>query len=164
MIGMKPDLTDAKELFDKANRRLEESRTGLYDIHFPVRNSKVIDVDVVDFVGPLEIAEIPGKGSGLVTTTAVSRGTLLLVSKAFAIADPPVSFILLACDTIRGIHLPASQYLAIAKSVQRLRKNPQLATNLYSLFSGESDLLHQCAWRRLLSPFSFVQSGGEENV
>jgi tetratricopeptide (TPR) repeat protein len=139
LIGMKPDLNEAKELLDKANRRLEESRTGQYDMHFLVRNSNSIDVDVADFVGPVEIAEIPGKGRGLVTMTAVSRGTLLLVSKAFAFADPPINLMLMACDIIRNVIWPASQYLTLVKSVQKLLKNPQLTNDLYSLFSGESD-------------------------
>jgi tetratricopeptide (TPR) repeat protein len=139
LIEMKPELIEAKEFLEKTNRRLDEWRTGRYDMHFLIRNSKSLDIDVSDFVGPIKISEIEGKGRGLVTPRAVSRGTLLLVSKAFAFSDSSINLVLTAIDAIRNVYWPPSQYFALMKSVQKLRKNPQLVNDFYSLFSGESD-------------------------
>jgi hypothetical protein len=139
LISAKPDFIEAVEVLDKAKQRLQESRTGQYDIPFLVCNMNSNYVDVADFVGPIKIAGIPGKGRGLVTIAAVSKGLLLLVSEAFVIANAPTNLVLLAVDADRGVRCPASQYLAVMKSVQKLRKNPQLANDSYTMFSGESD-------------------------
>jgi hypothetical protein len=43
--------------------------------------------DVADYVGPVEIVDIPGKGKCLIVTANVREGTLMLASKAFAVAE-----------------------------------------------------------------------------
>ncbi|KAH7716697.1 TPR domain protein [Aphelenchoides avenae] len=68
--------------------RLAEERTGNYDFGMLYKADLAgeMDVDVADYVGPIEVVDIPGKGKGIVATRDIKKGTLLLVSKAFAIA------------------------------------------------------------------------------
>ncbi|KAH7704106.1 TPR domain protein [Aphelenchoides avenae] len=84
-----PSNEDAQDGLRVANARLNEARSGKYDfesLHMAAMTGET-DVDVADYVGPMEVVDIPGKGKGVVATQDVKKGTLLLVSKAFAIVD-----------------------------------------------------------------------------
>jgi hypothetical protein len=59
-----PKNVDAKTELNKAKRRLLESQTGNYDwkaMHSDVQNGKR-ELDVADYVGPIEVVDVPGKG------------------------------------------------------------------------------------------------------
>ncbi|KAH7711302.1 TPR domain protein [Aphelenchoides avenae] len=81
---------------------LAEARTGNYDFARLYESSRrgQTDIDVADYVGPIEVVDIPGKGKGIVATRNLKKGTLLLVSKAFAIAPTslPYSALLTAIE------------------------------------------------------------------
>ncbi|KAH7716333.1 hypothetical protein AAVH_16230 [Aphelenchoides avenae] len=68
--------------------RLAEERTGNYDFEqlYEAALMGETDIDVADYVGPIEVVDIPRRGKGIVATRDVKKETLLLVSKAFAIA------------------------------------------------------------------------------
>jgi hypothetical protein len=59
-----PKNADAKAELTKANDRLKEIRTGSYDwkaMRLTVKTGKR-ELDVADYVGPIEVVDIPGKG------------------------------------------------------------------------------------------------------
>lgn len=84
-----PDNVAAKEGLDAAKARLTESRTGNFDFVklYEAAKRGVEDIDVADYVGPIKVVDIPGKGKGIVASQDVKKGTLLIVSKAFAVVD-----------------------------------------------------------------------------
>lgn len=80
----------AKKDLERALGRLTESRTGKYDLAKLVEESEVASdvgnpyvADVADYVGPLQIADIPRKGKGYVASKDIKKGTLLMVHKGF---------------------------------------------------------------------------------
>uniref|UniRef100_A0A915EFQ6 Uncharacterized protein n=1 Tax=Ditylenchus dipsaci TaxID=166011 RepID=A0A915EFQ6_9BILA len=66
-----PENKEAKVDLKNTTDRLKESRNGQR-------------IDVADYTGPVSIVDVPGKGRGLVASKNIPKGTLLLVSKAFA--------------------------------------------------------------------------------
>ncbi|KAH7660429.1 TPR domain protein, partial [Aphelenchoides avenae] len=124
-----PSNEDAKERLRRAQSRLAESRTGIYDIakFHESREKGEMDIDVADFIGPIEVVDVPGKGKqavtpkvrkGFVATQDVQKGTLLMVSKAFAIVD-------------------ANSTEAIAQGVaDKLQLRPEMAAEINALYDG----------------------------
>uniref|UniRef100_A0A914Q547 SET domain-containing protein n=1 Tax=Panagrolaimus davidi TaxID=227884 RepID=A0A914Q547_9BILA len=87
----------SKEL-KRATSRLTEERNGKFDFKsiFVESKKEKAELDVADYKGPIEIANIPGKGRGMIATKDIKEGTLLAVSKSFASAyeqDLPVNLI-----------------------------------------------------------------------
>jgi hypothetical protein len=58
----------AAEKLAKAKARLEESRTGKYNLGKLIEDEKSGQrfMDVADYIGPVKIAEIPGKGKSYI--------------------------------------------------------------------------------------------------
>jgi hypothetical protein len=50
-----------------------------------------------DYIGPVELCDIPGKGKGLVASQDIEKGSLLLASKAFSLTYEPQNDIHLIC-------------------------------------------------------------------
>ncbi|KAH7716363.1 SET domain-containing protein [Aphelenchoides avenae] len=90
-----PSNQEAQDGLRVAVARLNEARSGKFEFA-TLRTAALMgqtDVDVADYVGPIEVVDIPGKGKGVVATQDIKKGTLLLVSKAFAIVKrdaPPL--------------------------------------------------------------------------
>uniref|UniRef100_A0AC35GW38 Uncharacterized protein n=1 Tax=Panagrolaimus sp. PS1159 TaxID=55785 RepID=A0AC35GW38_9BILA len=64
-----------------------EQKHGQFDfkkMFFESKKDKA-ELDVADFMGPIEIAKIDGKGRGIIASKDIKSGTLLAVSKAFFI-------------------------------------------------------------------------------
>ncbi|KAH7698866.1 hypothetical protein AAVH_34036 [Aphelenchoides avenae] len=131
-----PSNEDAKERLRRAQRRLSESRTGIYDIGklYELGEQGEMDIDVADFLGPIEVVDVPGKGrqalgktypavtpkvrKGFVATQDVKKGTLLMVSKAFAIVNDNTT-------------------AAVARGVaDKLQLRPEMAAEINALYDG----------------------------
>ncbi|KAH7697506.1 hypothetical protein AAVH_35411 [Aphelenchoides avenae] len=80
---------DAKERVTRAQSRLAESRTSVYDIGklYESKEKGEIDIDVADFMGPVEVVDVHGKGKGIVATQDVKKGTLLMANSPEAVAQ-----------------------------------------------------------------------------
>jgi hypothetical protein len=104
----------------------------------PTIGSTIIH-DVADFMGNVVIADIPGKGRGLLTTTDIPAGTLLLASKAFALGVTIVNVptLLLAFDLRRKLITPEAEYRLIGEVIRTLHNAPQRTSELYQLDAGE---------------------------
>ncbi|KAI6177647.1 SET domain-containing protein [Aphelenchoides bicaudatus] len=125
---------------DKATARLAESQTGKYDIKTMYTESKSgkLEFDVADYVGPIEVTDVQGKGKGILATENIKKGTLLSVSKAFAIGyQKDHRGYLMAVNLIRDHADGAANKLQMIRVMEKLRKNPSRAKEVYSLFAGK---------------------------
>ncbi|KAH7716361.1 TPR domain protein [Aphelenchoides avenae] len=95
LLAVSPSNEDAQNGILAALSRLAEAHTGNYDFGklYEAALQGEMDVDVADYVGPIEVVDIPGKGKGTVATQDVKKGTLLLVSKAFATATSSMGLV-----------------------------------------------------------------------
>uniref|UniRef100_A0A915EAU7 SET domain-containing protein n=1 Tax=Ditylenchus dipsaci TaxID=166011 RepID=A0A915EAU7_9BILA len=141
LIQYYPSNKEADIELKKALARLRESKTGEYDLvelyNLSV-NKKVRRLDVADYTGPVCIADVEGKGKGLVASRDISKGTLLLVSKAFSIAykDELPNTHLMCINLVTNKADGATQALNIIRTVQTLKCNPEMAADLYALYAG----------------------------
>jgi hypothetical protein len=102
LLTKHPDVPNRKELqalADSAAARAQEQDQGQYDMgamhkaadttsHHFCRIKTAVRVhrfECADYVGPLRMEQIPGKGRGLVATRSVAAGELVLAVKADAI-------------------------------------------------------------------------------
>lgn len=59
-----PSNEDVQKRLRRAQSRQAEAQTGIYDIAklYELREKGEMDIDVADFMGPIEVADVPGKG------------------------------------------------------------------------------------------------------
>eukprot|EP00759_Apiculatamorpha_spiralis_P050622 PhF_6_TR4842/c0_g1_i2/m.6750 len=76
-------LNEFREVHEICNLAVEQKR-GLFD---PVRLYQDPTYVVTDYVGPVEVRNIENKGRGVVATSHIRAGTLLMVCRAIAIAN-----------------------------------------------------------------------------
>lgn len=102
MLAHAPASKEALEGQRRVLRKLEESRTGVYEwtsLHEPALSDdgKVSKLDVGDYVGPIRVKEAAerGGGRGVFATRKIQAGELLSLEKAFAVGavDPRRSII-----------------------------------------------------------------------
>jgi tetratricopeptide (TPR) repeat protein len=113
----------------RAQARLRESRTGGYVMKpFARTCGRLVKHDVADYTGPVSVTPIPGKGQGLIADTDIARGTLLLASKAFAMAPP---------DNSVGLSSPGPRFLLLLEIMKRFCDHPLGTSELYRLDSDD---------------------------
>uniref|UniRef100_A0A915E796 SET domain-containing protein n=1 Tax=Ditylenchus dipsaci TaxID=166011 RepID=A0A915E796_9BILA len=120
-----PSNKQAISELNKANSRLAESQTGNYSLMEMYKRAVVenrLYLDVANYQGPVKVGNVEGKSKGLLATRFIKQGTLLLASKAFAITYKS--------DAVN------SQAENVVKTKQVLKRNPQWAKELYSLYAG----------------------------
>lgn len=112
----------------RAQKRLFESRTGKYDMSVLAPTfGRMFKHAVANFMAPVQIVNIPGKGRSLCAITDVPEGTLLLAAKAFALAG-----------TDQRPDLTYGNGMLLSREVIRtFLNNPQRTTELYELDSGK---------------------------
>ncbi|KAM0189022.1 hypothetical protein ACHAPI_010291 [Fusarium lateritium] len=82
-----PDCQTARTKLQSVKSRLQEQRTGRYNLKNMYEQAKAKTpplIDCASFSSPVEIRDSPGRGRGLFTTKSVSAGDLLLCEKAFS--------------------------------------------------------------------------------
>jgi tetratricopeptide (TPR) repeat protein len=139
---------EAKRELNKCNQRLSELREGLYNFESlyqqAVLKRECLLLDVADFTS-LQITigvEIDGKGKGVRAVEFIKQGTLLHVSKALTAAfynkldysHTPYS-LNVYLDQMRYNTRNESENLACL--IERMRDDPSLAKQVYSLYGGE---------------------------
>jgi tetratricopeptide (TPR) repeat protein len=154
LLTLFPRNQAARAELRRVSLRIAEARTGRY-------GPGVLDVDgqdsqkrhdVADYSTPVKVAPVPDKGLGLVTTTVVSAGALLLVSRAFHCTTvEPGSEEGQCVSHLNSIELPSqgggttkrglnaektSDYAHIVNTMHHLMRNPQMTKELYSLWAG----------------------------
>ncbi|GAB6022795.1 hypothetical protein CHUAL_006893 [Chamberlinius hualienensis] len=133
-----PNDSEGKRELEKTTIRLEEQK-GNVNIARLVELSKagiLNKLECADYIGPLKIVEISGKGRGVVLTKDVEKDTLLIVSKAFASVLNPLEVIgmeLFTNDTIDN----KSNAVVVAEMSEMLMKNPKTYSPLiFDLSTG----------------------------
>jgi tetratricopeptide (TPR) repeat protein len=123
-----PDAHMAGPSLTRARQRVLESQTGNYQMAALAPTfGHLFKHDVADYIGPVEIVDIPEKGKGLIVTANVREGTLLLASKAFAIAESD-----------HNEHLVFdTPTLLLAEVTRMLQNNPHRTSEFYQLDSGK---------------------------
>ena len=148
LIALFPDNNEFKIGLDKTKLRLEESQTGKYDLRSLYEQSlnlKNINFDVADYIGPVMVSDIEGKGKGLIASEDILKGKLLMVSKAFSISIKKLrdennniqKSSLFCLNLITNKIDTETKTLNLIETVQNLRNNPQRAKELYSLYTGD---------------------------
>lgn len=140
LLSRYPNDEDAKKLLHRAQSRVSEQETGVYDfkkLQQEAKSSRPPHLDCATYIGPIEVGSTQSKGRGLFVTKAVKAGEWLLCEKAFcyAAADKHNTTILMEFET--GNTFLGSQADLLTSIVQRLHKNPSLAPKYTGLFSGK---------------------------
>ncbi|KAG8985896.1 hypothetical protein FRB95_009542 [Tulasnella sp. JGI-2019a] len=139
----KSEVDNCQTWIERCRDRTAEARDGSYDWTrlFDLANIPGQRLDVADFTGPVEVAEIPsrGGGRGVVATRDIKCGELLVVSKAFACCFPedhPSRETLIHLNLLQErIESSCSAYLGTMIS-ERLAGDPGSASLLYGLYAG----------------------------
>jgi len=79
------EIKDVRELFDEIIEKILQSEKGKYDFYDLFKNhSNDFDINVSDYIGPLEIKKASHMGRGVFATRDIHAGELLSLTKAFA--------------------------------------------------------------------------------
>ncbi|KAH7731125.1 TPR domain protein [Aphelenchoides avenae] len=138
-----PDKLCVSDYLEQTRERILESECGQYDFRrmlMQTRHGGQKRLDVADFLGPVEISDVHGKGKGLVASRTIKKGTLLIVSKAFSLAcenewEDGRTFAQVTvgkANDVSKIHLINSIGV-----IQGLQRNPHRAAELYALYAGD---------------------------
>ncbi|RUS34537.1 hypothetical protein BC938DRAFT_479791 [Jimgerdemannia flammicorona] len=122
---------ETRELTRRTQQRLEEQEHGRYDVFGILKDAQSMRMPYLDnanYVGPVRITEIPGKGRGMVATKEIAEGTLLMCSKAYSIIYEGELAEMNWSDS-----LPPP---IIIKVVEKLQAEPWTAAELYNLYAG----------------------------
>jgi hypothetical protein len=109
----------------RAERRALEAQTGQYDMAAIVSAALTgsrESLDVADYFGPFEVADLPGKGKGMIATVDIQPGTLILAERAFAIGYE---------GDDRSAH--TNFLTAVVHAIQR---KPHKTAEFYRLYAG----------------------------
>ena len=132
---------------NKAQERVREKETGVYDMHAMYQEtlaSKNPRLDHADYVGPIEVQEFHGRGRGMVATSDIEPGELLIASKAFESVYGNEMKNLAGNFCIRmnlkkdKVVLPQQHQLVTAIG-HKILNNPEYADQIYSLCAGSLD-------------------------
>ncbi len=137
------DLNLSREYVKKCMKRLDEAKSGNYDWLHMLEQSKDAEaprLDVADYVGPVEIGNVPGKNKGLIASRDIGKGELLLVSKAFSSAfSSECGFLFHSLNKHTREINSNTQGLNMINTMINLKNNPNAANDVYSLYCGSSD-------------------------
>ncbi|KAF8308418.1 hypothetical protein DL93DRAFT_2063996 [Clavulina sp. PMI_390] len=138
------DATDAANWTAKCQQRLQEASTGQYDwlSMYQTGQAKIPFVDVAEFVGPVEITAITGRGGGrgVVATRNIKCGELLVVAKPFGSI---FSEELAKGETINVFNFLTGKYDdtshigLVYRVIDRLYGCPERVNQLYDLYGGK---------------------------
>jgi tetratricopeptide (TPR) repeat protein len=146
LAQLMPGNAQCKDGLERARARLAESQTGEFDIRAlsqsvaaGMKRDTVYRVDAADYIGPVEVVDIPGKGKGIVVSRDVKRGTLLIAAKPLAWSDAKkelqvIPFMRNRQKTMMEGWSKANLLLAAARFVV---KNPHRRSEFYSHWDGK---------------------------
>ncbi|GAA5901661.1 hypothetical protein JCM8208_001569 [Rhodotorula glutinis] len=135
--------TEGRAGLQRVERMLHESATGEYDWRQIVKDSDdgvKHELAVGDYVGPVKVAEIGGRGGGrgIVATRDIKAGELLLVEKAFATGQATKGRLVMGFNFARNLATGASKMALVEACAAKIQDDPSSATLLYTLHGGDS--------------------------
>ncbi|BGO93672.1 hypothetical protein NBRC10512_004463 [Rhodotorula toruloides] len=137
----------------RIERKLRETNEGEYDWRELEKQAKTnMRLDVGDFVGPVKLVKMEGRGGGrgLVATRSIEAGELLIVDKAIVVGEPNP-----ASDPSKAFLFggQAAWQLSMYQSAQRLasliKEDPSLEPFVYSLHSKVQPATYDLAFESL---------------
>uniref|UniRef100_A0A914QCX0 SET domain-containing protein n=1 Tax=Panagrolaimus davidi TaxID=227884 RepID=A0A914QCX0_9BILA len=148
-----PSNTNASGELKRATSRLSEQKHGKYDSKAMLLESQKekAEFDIADYMGPIEIAEIPGKGRGIIASKDISKGTLIGVSKAFSSGysqDCDSKLFSMIKNSMASAHMQNK-----LKTMQNLQNNPKRSKEIYDLYSGD-----ETAAKKEEIPFGVIEA------
>uniref|UniRef100_A0A914Q7I5 SET domain-containing protein n=1 Tax=Panagrolaimus davidi TaxID=227884 RepID=A0A914Q7I5_9BILA len=130
-----PDNISSSTQIKRVSDRLAELNHGSFDFKKLCVETEESDLDIADYKGPIEIADIPGKGRGIIATKDIKEGTLLVVSKPFASGykkDLPEEFIPFLPNDL------PQRIAQFTETIKNLQNNPEQANEVYKLYAGDN--------------------------
>ena len=133
---------EARSGLARAEKRLQEERTGRYDIKHLLEEAatrNVLRMDVADYESSdIAIKHIDAsKGLGVVATRPIARGTLIMASKAASIAyNSESNFTMISANFITKLIDDTSHAINVIKTIHKVHNEPALAANVYKLYAG----------------------------
>jgi tetratricopeptide (TPR) repeat protein len=139
----------AQELLVRANLRINESKTGLYDFEYlaqrgdPSKDDAILRFDVADYKSELiEVTRVrENKMNGVVALKDIKKGTLLVVSKAISkVYDKELIKIHEMITKFNFSSKRASMQSNaqnFSNLIYSMQSNPKAAKEIYELYSGE---------------------------
>jgi len=80
------DSKDVRELLHEIEEKILQSEKGKYDFYDLYKNhANDFDLNVADYIGPIEIGKTLNMGRGIFATRDIQAGELLSLSKAFSV-------------------------------------------------------------------------------
>jgi TPR repeat protein len=117
---------------EKCEQRIRESETGEYDIctmlemtRHSILTRQPLFFDLSDYIGPISVVDIVGKGKGVVAAADIKEGTLLLAEKAFAINHNEEHRMLFGSGLTNTVNI-----------IRTIQLSPHRTSELYSLYPG----------------------------
>ncbi|RUS32746.1 hypothetical protein BC938DRAFT_474438 [Jimgerdemannia flammicorona] len=122
------------DLLCKIQKQAGEYEFGQYDIlsiFQEAQSARLPYLNHADYVGPVTVVQIPGKGRRMVATGDIEEGALLLCSKAYAVVFG---------GELRheGSSSTSAQSQLVAKIAHKLRREPKTTADLYELHAGQT--------------------------
>ncbi|GAA6028983.1 hypothetical protein JCM8097_001537 [Rhodosporidiobolus ruineniae] len=127
---------EGKDGENRVDKMLHEAQTGEYDWdEFEAAAFGGSKLDIGDFVGPVEVLQLAGRGGGrgIVATRDVNAGEVLLVEKAFAVAFPDPDRIVLDYKLSNACADPVAEHPLACTTAARVRDDPSTAPLVHSL-------------------------------
>lgn len=138
-----PEDAGAKKDFREAITRLAEQKKGGYNFKIMQEKASKTNPPLLDhatWIGPVTVRQTKSQGRGLFTTESVKVGDLLLCEKAFAYATEhptrPRWGSSLHVNTETGTTIRGGQLALTSSTIEKLYKNPSLASAITDLHSG----------------------------
>ncbi|GAA6041925.1 hypothetical protein JCM8097_000225 [Rhodosporidiobolus ruineniae] len=133
---------EGKEGKKRVVKMRHETETGEYDWRelASVVGPEGRDLEMGDYVGPIEVVEMEGKGGGrgVVATRDVKAGDLLLVEKAFAVDYPDPDRLVLDFKLQHGSLGEHLDYPLACSIASRILDDPSTAELVYGLYGGKA--------------------------
>jgi len=161
---------DVTNMVAKVRRRMQEAE-GVFDFFaVDTEDTERAQLDSVldgeeyaDFVGPIEVVEVAGKGRGVVATQEISKGTLLLCERALVFVDSGSCFETVASNELQQDFKTDPPSRATFGLVQRMKDDGEFARRVYNLYAGDAEKPPLDGGGMLPVDQLFVQSAVELN-
>ncbi|KAL2610511.1 hypothetical protein R1flu_029084 [Riccia fluitans] len=126
---------EIQELAESVECRIEEKVHGKYDLINMLKEAKETATPYLnhaDFVGPVRVVQVEGKGKGMIATSRISAGTLILCCKAYAMVFEEERKLAGNVTVTDGTY----DELLVSKVIEKMERQPGTVADVYSLFSG----------------------------
>ena len=151
-LDINPSNNEAQVKLKLSEERIKESQTGEYDFEKLTENIKnqIMEMDVSDFKSNhIKVVYLKDNYKGVIATTPIKKGTLLVASKAIATSfhDKNDSKTHLDIDNTTKKSRDNEASKNSIKVIRKMQGNPTLAKEIYDLYAGDSNVYYSCIFK-----------------